>query len=166
MLCDLCHKREAIIHITEVINDQARELHVCQKCAEAEGIKMQQNFGISDLLSGLVEFPSFIEEEKVLKCPNCGMTYSDFRKLGKLGCGSCYTAFREVLMPLLKNIHGSGHHAGREPKKEVEAKKLKPPKTEDRIAELKDKLQKAIQSEEYEQAAVLRDKIRALEKEK
>ena len=175
MLCDICHKREATIHITEIINDEVKELHVCQKCAEAESIKMQQAFGMADLLSGLVEFPSLIEEKKELKCPACGMTYSDFRRLGKLGCGDCYKAFRKVLLPLLKNIHGSTHHMGKEPERTVatgkgkvppagrQVKKVKAAAKEDRIAELKEKLKKAIQAEEYEQAAVLRDRIRALE---
>ncbi|UCH11992.1 MAG: UvrB/UvrC motif-containing protein [Candidatus Omnitrophota bacterium] len=175
MLCDICHKREAAIHITEIINDEVKELHVCQKCAEAENIKMQQAFGMADLLSGLVEFPSLIEEKKELKCPACGMTYSDFRRLGKLGCGDCYKAFRNVLLPLLKNIHGSTHHMGKEPERIIatgkgtvppagrQVKKVKAATKEDRIAELKEKLKKAIQAEEYEQAAVLRDRIRALE---
>ncbi len=176
MLCDICHKREATIHITEIINDEVKELHVCQKCAEAESIKMQQAFGIADLLSGLVEFPGLVEEEEELKCPTCGMSYSDFRKLGKLGCGDCYKAFRKVLLPLLKNIHGSTHHIGKEPERIVstgkekappagrQAKKVNVATKEDRMAGLKEKLKKAIQAEEYEEAAVLRDRIRALER--
>lgn len=177
MLCDICHKNDATIHITEIINDEAKELHVCQQCAEVESIKMQQSFGIADLLSGLVDFPSLIEKEQVLECHSCGMTYSDFRKLGKLGCGDCYTAFRKALLPLLKNIHGSIHHVGKEPIKMVsigeekgllagrQGRKIEVVTKKDRIAELKEKLQKAIQTEEYEQAAALRDRIRALEKE-
>ncbi len=170
MLCDICHKREATIHITEIINDEVKELHVCQKCAEAESIKMQQAFGMADLLSGLVEFPSLIEEKEELKCPACGMSYSDFRRLGKLGCGDCYKAFRKVLLPLLKNIHGSTHHIGKEPErmiameKEPKIKKAKIATKKDRITELRERLQKAIHGEEYEEAAVLRDRIRALEK--
>ena len=177
MLCDICHKNEATIHITEIINDEAKELHVCQRCAEAESVKMQQSFGIADLLSGLVDFPTLVEKERTLKCPTCGMAYNDFKKLGKLGCSDCYIAFRKVLLPLLKNIHGSTHHAGTEPVKEAALEKeiksppvarqegkIKVAPSEDRTAELKQRLQKAIQAEEYEQAAVLRDRIRALEK--
>ncbi len=177
MLCDICHKNEATIHITEIINDEAKELHVCQQCAEAESLKMQQSFGIADLLSGLVEFPTLVEKERILKCPTCGMSYNDFKKLGKLGCSDCYIAFRKVLLPLLKNIHGSTHHVGKEPvkiapskkeKKDLsvarQGKKIKIVSKRDRIAELKQRLQKAVQAEEYEQAAVLRDRIRALER--
>lgn len=176
MLCDICGENEATIHITEIINDEAKELHVCQKCAEAESIKMQQSFDIADLLSGLVDFPSLVEKEEVIKCPTCGMSYDDFRRVGKLGCSDCYTAFGKVLRPLLKNIHGSSHHVGKEPEKIVavgkeeglpagrKAEKIKVIPKKDRIAELKERLQQAIQVEEYEKAAVLRDRIRELEK--
>jgi protein arginine kinase activator len=174
MLCDICHKQEALIHITEIINDEAKELHVCSKCAEAESIKMQESFGIADLLSGLVEFPNLVEKESVLKCPSCGMTYSDFRKMGRLGCSDCYKSFSRVLLPLLKNIHGSAHHTGKEPERveketsvgeEQAPKKVKAASKEERIAELRQRLQKAIQQEAYEEAAVLRDRIRQLEKD-
>jgi len=171
MICDICHKREATIHITEIVNGEAKELHVCQKCAETESIKMQQSFGIADLLSGLVDFPSLIEEEEpLLRCPTCGMSYTDFRKLGRLGCSDCYIAFRKVLLPLLKNIHGSTHHIGKEPEKIIPAVKEEKGRRgkvltkKNRIEMLKQKLQKAIEAEEYEEAAVLRDRIRELEK--
>ncbi len=169
MLCDICHENEATIHITEIINDAAKELHVCQQCAEEESIKMQQNFGIADLLSGLMEFPGLIEKDQNLKCPSCGMTYNDFRKLGRLGCSVCYDAFKKVLLPLIKNIHGSTHHVGKEAPRVVTAekqvKKMKVVSKKDRITELKERLQRAVQNEEYEEAAVLRDRIKTLEKE-
>ena len=170
MLCDICHKNEASIHITEIINGQSKELHVCQNCAEQESIKMHQNFGMADLLSGLVDFPNLIEKEHSLKCPTCGMTYADFKKVGRVGCGSCYVAFRKALLPLIKNIHGSIRHVGKEPDKivhtnEKEAvKKIKTITAKEKISELKEKLQVAVETEEYEEAAALRDKIKSLEK--
>ncbi len=170
MLCDICHENEATIHITEIINDEAKELHVCQQCAEAESIKMQQSFGIADLLSGLMEFPGLVDDkEQALKCPACGMTYNDFKKMGRLGCSECYDAFKKVLLPLIKNIHGSTNHVGKEPPRvtatERQIKKMKVISKKDRVIELREKLQKAIQNEEYEEAAALRDRIKALEKE-
>lgn len=177
MKCDICGKDEATIHITEIINDEAKELHVCQNCAEAESIKMQHNFGISDLLSGLVDFPSAVEQKQSVKCPNCGMTYDDFKSLGKLGCSECYVTFRSVLIPLIKNIHGSAQHVGKELQKskpiakmrrrtpiDMKAKKIKVPTLKERIEDMRERLQKAIQLEEYEQAAALRDKIKSLER--
>ncbi|MFH0731438.1 MAG: UvrB/UvrC motif-containing protein [Candidatus Omnitrophota bacterium] len=172
MICDICHKKEATIHITEIVNGEASELHVCQSCAEAESIKAQQSFGIADLLSGLVDFPTLAEEkEQYLKCPSCGMTYSDFRKIGRLGCSDCYMAFNKALLPLLKNIHGSTHHTGKEPKAlpaggETEhPEEIKELTSYEKIQHLKQKLQQAIRSEDYEKAAALRDRIRDLEKE-
>ncbi|MBN1405371.1 MAG: UvrB/UvrC motif-containing protein [Candidatus Omnitrophica bacterium] len=175
MLCDICHKNEAMIHITEIVNDEARELHVCQQCADAESMHMNQGFGIADLVSGMVGFPGEAREakEKDLKCPTCGMAYSDFRKLGRLGCSECYEAFKSVLIPLLKNIHGSIHHTGKEPEKmvasfekEYTGKKINVVTKEVKIAELREKLQRAVQTEQYEEAAVLRDRIKELEKNK
>ena len=119
-----------------------------------------------------------VKKEKTLRCHTCGMTYNDFRKIGKLGCSDCYAAFRNVLLPLLKSIHGSTHHTGKEPLKvtpipQAEEKdsvvsrqpqKVKLPNKANRIAELRIRLKKAIGAEEYEQAAILRDRIHALEK--
>jgi len=171
MLCDICHKNKASIHITEIINDEAKELHLCQHCAETESIKMQQSFGISDLLSGLVDFPDIMQKDKTSRCHSCGMTYDDFKRLGKLGCSECYATFSKMLMPLIKNIHGSVQHIGKEPKKKPGIKKQavvgKSEPFESKaitIDALKEKLKRAITAEEYEKAAILRDEIKALEK--
>ena len=97
------------------------------------------------------------------KCPNCGMTYESFRKMGRLGCSQCYETFKGYLQPLLKKIHGSSQHFGKAP---VKAPKIavKEKKAVYSIEELKAKMQKAIQAEEFEEAAKLRDQIRELEK--
>jgi protein arginine kinase activator len=123
---------------------------------------MESHFGLSDLLAGLADLGSQFNKTKTeskLKCPKCGLTYEDFKKVGRLGCGECYTAFRDALLPLLKRIHGSNQHCGKSPKKAAKVVKAK-----NELLELKDKLQKAIQREEFEEAAKLRDKIRELEK--
>ncbi|MDP6685326.1 MAG: UvrB/UvrC motif-containing protein, partial [Candidatus Omnitrophota bacterium] len=107
-------------------------------------------------------------KETKLKCPRCGLTYEDFKKVGRLGCGECYTAFKEVLLPLLKRIHGSTQHYGKAPQNFQKPKPSipAPSKSKNGLQELKDKLQKAIQNEEFEEAAKLRDKIRDVEKRK
>ena len=174
MLCELCKKNEAIVHLTEIINDQTTELHICQECANAKGTQMQQNFGITDFLSGLVDLPSGVNKNKErisLKCESCGMTYANFKKLGRFGCENCYEFFKRALGPLLKKIHGTTRHSGKEPK-EITApskgagKKLVKAKTEtEKLNELKRRLDRAIKQEEFEEAAILRDKIRAFSKE-
>ncbi|MFH1868501.1 MAG: UvrB/UvrC motif-containing protein [Candidatus Omnitrophota bacterium] len=172
MLCDICKNKKANVHLTEIINDEVTELHLCDKCAKAKGTEMQQHFSIADLLSGLVDLPSDNLERKQhvrVKCESCGMNYSDFKKLGRFGCSKCYEAFKRALYPLFKSIHSSTRHTGKHPRKLV-LKGAKPEQAQvekrlpkDDIEEFKIHLAKAIKNEEFEEAAALRDRIRALE---
>lgn len=163
MLCDICGENEATVHLTEIIDDQMAELHLCEECAKKKSLEMEQHFGLADLLAGLAGLGKQFEVGQLtgVKCPNCGLTYEDFKKIGRLGCSECYNTFRDSLVPLLKRIHGSNQHLGRTP---VRTSKVVKAKSE--LQELKVKLQKAIQMEEFEEAAKLRDKIRELEKKK
>ena len=167
MLCDVCAKNPATVHLTEIIDEQMNELHLCEDCARHKSVGMEQQFGLSDLLAGMADFekPSSKEEEVVtIKCPSCGLTYADFKKIGRLGCGECYNVFRKYLAPLLKRIHGSSQHIGKNPAKAKAAAKFSKKKTG--LPELKNQLQKAIQEEAFEEAARLRDQIKAMEAKK
>jgi len=161
MLCDICGKREATVHLTEIVNEKVTKLHLCEECAREKGQEMEEHFGLSDLLAGLADLGSTATTEVVesIKCPSCGFTYQDFKKAGRLGCSECYEAFKKQLAPLLKRIHGADRHVGKIPvqvgKTVNDARNLQ---------ELKMKMEKAIQSEEFEEAARLRDKIRELER--
>src|SRR3989338_6981515 len=164
MLCDVCGKNEATVHLTEIINEQVTKLHLCEDCAREKGAEMEEHFGLSDLLAGLsdVGVPgATIEPEVVeaIKCTNCGFTYQNFRKIGRFGCGLCYEAFKKQLAPLLKRKHGTDRHVGKIP-----LRVGKTVKDTRNLQELKLQMEKAIQSEEFEEAARLRDKIRELEK--
>lgn len=161
MLCDICGKNLATVHLTEIIEDQMNELHLCEECARQKSEQMEQQFGLSDLLAGMAEIgkPSKEAETEILKCANCGLAYADFKKIGRLGCGECYTAFKKYLRPLLKRIHGSNQHVGKSPVKVTKAVKKRTD-----IQELRVKLQKVIEEEAFEEAAKLRDQIRELEK--
>ncbi|HTZ10838.1 MAG TPA: hypothetical protein VMD04_00465, partial [Candidatus Margulisiibacteriota bacterium] len=118
MLCDICGKNPATVHLTEIIDEQMNELHLCEDCARNKSAQMEQQFGLSDLLAGLAEFEKPKEAESAaVKCPNCGLTYAEFKKIGRLGCGECYLAFKKYLSPLLKKIHGSNQHSGKSPLK-------------------------------------------------
>lgn len=164
MLCDVCNKNPATVHLTEIIDEQMNELHLCEDCARHKSAAMEQQFGLSDLLAGMADFekPVNKEEEVVTaKCPACGLTYADFKKIGRLGCGECYNAFRKYLAPLLKRIHGSNQHIGKNPAKTKGALKLDKKKTG--LPELKNQLQKAISQEAFEEAARLRDQIKEME---
>ncbi len=162
MLCDICAKREATVHLTEIINEQMTKLHLCEECAKEKGAEMEEHFGLADLLAGLVDLGHPIEaaEDKKLKCPSCGLTYDDFKKLGKVGCGQCYEIFKTYLMPLFKRIHGSDVHIGKIPRKKGRVSKAK--KVD--IEELKRRLKKTIELEEFEEAAQLRDQIKKYER--
>ena len=166
MLCDVCSKNPATVHLTEIIDEQMNELHLCEDCARHKSAAMEQQFGLSDLLAGMADFekPSSKEEELVtVKCPSCGLTYADFKKIGRLGCGECYNVFRKYLAPLLKRIHGSSQHIGKNPAKTKVAAKLYKKKVG--LPELKNQLQKAIREEAFEEAARLRDQIKKISEE-
>lgn len=170
MLCDICGKNPATVHLTEIVDEQMNELHLCEECARQKSAQMEQQFGLSDLLAGLAEFEKPAKEAEVatsVKCPNCGLTYADFKKIGRLGCGECYTAFKKYLAPLLKRIHGSCQHVGKSPVKITKASKKKPDldlTEKPNIAQLRQKLAKAIEMEEFEEAAKIRDQIKETEK--
>lgn len=167
MLCDVCGKNPATVHLTEIIDEKMNELHLCEECARHKSAAMEQQFGLSDLLAGMVDFqkPSSKEEEMVaIKCPACGLTYTDFKKIGRLGCGECYNVFRKYLAPLLKRIHGSNQHIGKNPVRTKTAAKLN--KKKSGLEELKKQLQKAILQEAFEEAARLRDEIKEMEAKK
>ncbi|MBU1062454.1 MAG: UvrB/UvrC motif-containing protein [Candidatus Omnitrophica bacterium] len=164
MQCDICGQNQATVHLTEIIDEKMTELHLCEECAQKKGAQMESHFGLADLLAGLAdlggEFTKTKKETKI-KCPRCGLTYEDFKKVGRLGCGDCYQAFKDALLPLLKRIHGSTQHYGKSPGRVANVVKAKTD-----LQTLKDRLQRAIQQEEFEEAAKLRDKIREIEKKK
>jgi len=160
MICDICGKNEATVHLTEIVNEKVTKLHLCENCAKEKGTEMEEHFGLSDLLAGLADLGNVEPEigEKI-KCSACGFTYYDFKKVGRLGCGECYEAFKKQLAPLLKRIHGADRNIGKIPI--TIGKTVKDNKT---IQELKVRMDKAIQFEEFEEAARLRDQIKDLEK--
>jgi len=171
MLCDECKKNEATIHFTQILNNKVTKSHLCHECAKEKGIVFPSldeaffegpHFALASLLAGLsdIEAPYALEKPKVARrCPNCHATYDDFRNSGRLGCSQCYKTFKKELLPLLRRLHGSVQHTGRVPLQRVRVgEKGK------EIVELRRELQKAVEEEEYERAAVIRDKIRELEK--
>ena len=161
MTCDICGKREATVHLTEIVNDKVTKLHLCEECAKEKGAEMEEHFGLSDLLAGLADLGANIEPEiaDAVKCNTCGFTYRDFKKMGRLGCSECYEAFKKQLAPLLKRIHGADRHVGKVPL--MIGKTVKDTRS---LQDLKMKMEKAIQVEDFEEAARLRDQIRELEK--
>ena len=160
MLCDLCGRNEATFHLTEIVNGKMNEMHLCEECARKKD-KVKEPFSLAELLSGLVDFEkeTKLGEGPGLKCPNCGLTYADFRERGYFGCSRCYQTFKKILLPLLERIHGATRHKGAAPP--LIGEKIRYRKE---IQSLKEKLKAVIELEEFEKAARLRDQIRELEK--
>ncbi|HBG61406.1 MAG: hypothetical protein A2Y03_01185 [Omnitrophica WOR_2 bacterium GWF2_38_59] len=163
MLCDICSKKKATVHLTEIIDEQMSEMHLCEVCAKEKSVQMEQQFGLADLLAGLSDFGKQVKDvdKADLKCSNCGLTYDDFRKLGRLGCSQCYDSFKVHLATLLKKIHGSNRHCGKSP---VDFTEVKGDVKNDDLQGLKQQLLEAIGVEDFELAAKLRDKIHEIEK--
>lgn len=165
MKCNSCKAREATVHLTEVINGQVSKMHLCDQCAKAKSEEMHSHFGLTDLLSGLMDIGPQVEGGELesgsdVECPMCGMTYFDFQKTGRLGCGKCYDEFSENLNELFRKIHGSDRHVGKTPAATGEEKRQD---VED-LNRMRRELNQYIQTEEFERAALLRDKIRDAEK--
>lgn len=163
MVCDVCKKKDATVHLTEIVNEKVTKLHLCEDCAKAKGAEMEEHFGLSDLLAGLADLGANVEDaaaEKVV-CKSCGFTFQDFKKVGRLGCSICYDSFKKQLTPLLKRIHGADRHVGKVP-----LMAGKTPKDTKTLQELKMQMEQAIQSEEFEEAARLRDQIKDFERKK
>lgn len=184
MQCDICGKKKATVHLTEIVDEQMSEMHLCEECARNKSSQMEQQFGLGDLLAGLSadvgKGPIKSDEKSTLKCTSCSLNYEDFRKFGRLGCGTCYASFKEHLSGLLKKIHGSNRHLGKMPAGNISASstiesvevavdvKEKTPApsamiASDNVVDLKKQLQNAIVAEDFEKAAKLRDKIRKME---
>jgi protein arginine kinase activator len=158
MLCQICGKNDATVEFTEIINEEVKQLQLCDGCAKKKGVEMEQHFSIADFLASISDTsggPEASAPGASLRCEKCGMTFGEFQKIGKFGCGGCYLAFRKSLLPLIKRIHGSTRHTG----------KTKDPEAPDLRSTLQHKLQRAVDTEEFEEAARLRDEIRDLDKD-
>jgi protein arginine kinase activator len=165
MQCQICNKNDATIHLTEISGGMRTEMHLCENCAAEQNIMVKSHIPINELLSGLLSVQPTDEEiagptQEQLVCPNCGFTLAQFRKEGVLGCPYDYEIFETALEPLIEKAHnGKTAHCGKIPSSTpVDAKKRM------EILSLKKQLDDAVRSEDYELAAVLRDKINQTEK--
>jgi protein arginine kinase activator len=167
MRCDGCGADDPIIHLTEVEGEESHTLHLCATCAEARGVEgpsVPENFLLAGVLAQLGQEAKGVGEARARdlvaqSCPFCGLTLKDFKDSGRLGCPHCWSAFEGRLRPLLVRIQGAAHHAG---------KVYLPPdpsasELEKRLEGLRRKLQRAVELEDFERAAELRDRIRTLQ---
>jgi protein arginine kinase activator len=163
MRCDNCKERDAVINLTQVEHDTKVTLHLCEQCAQEKGIETGTTVLKSTLgtfLSAMGKGTNLPVPADTIRCPSCDATLRDFRDSGRLGCAQCYQAFSEHLRDLLRRLHGSSQHVGERyvvPGVNGEASAMSG------LLELRDQLRRAVESENFERAAELRDQIRVLE---
>lgn len=161
MVCEKCQKHHATVHLTEIVNDEKKEAHLCEECARNSGVGVKISFSISDILGNLMEGKGPKETKSGgPRCPQCGITFAEFRSKARMGCGKDYEIFESGIHPLLEKIHGSTQHVGKVPSTEdTQVRK------ENELVRLKRDLHTLIKSEKFEKAAEVRDRIRVLESE-
>ena len=189
MLCEVCNMRDAKICYTEIINGQKREQYLCEECAAKRTSIMKNpfadgSFSLGGLLAGLIskelnkasngdkrktEIESKVDVDKEeLCCSECGMTLKEFRDTGKFGCPNCYKTFEPFFSKNIKIIQATDRHCGKYPKnyKDI-AEKAGKEKAEGKAEELSNvemlsiRLQQAVEREDFEEAARIRDEIKA-----
>lgn len=161
MQCDHCGDNEAVIHLTQIVDNEMSTFHLCEACASEKGLEPDAatvNFPLTDFLAQMGREgglgPATAED-----CTYCGLTLDDFKKTGRLGCPHCYVTFDAHLRGLLRRLHGGTQHLGKVylPPDPTEADRQR------RLSGLRRKLDRAVEGEDFERAAELRDQIRVLE---
>lgn len=153
MKCQSCGKKEATVKYYEDINGKKQELHFCMDCAKKLGVT-----DFANLLSPMfVTIPDYKHEDE-LYCKNCGYRLEDYARTGMFGCPECYNTFEDSLDELFYKLHGKNRHV-----KINKIKKIDLGNKDEKIEDLKFKLQELVKEEKYEEAAVVRDKIKELE---
>ncbi len=155
MKCESCNKKHATVHLTEIVGSVKKERHLCEDCAQGFNSQIAKMPSPTEILTSLINqvAPEISEMSKIV-CPVCGLSYLEFRSHGRLGCPMDYTIFRKGLIPLMEKMHGGTQHVGKVPSK---AGKELIKKNE--VLQLRNELNKAVEREDYERAAELRDKI-------
>lgn len=161
MLCDNCKERDAVVELIRPSAAGVSKVHLCERCAAEQGVETTvatPKHPLGDFLQA-VQQQLLVPNTELGRCTFCGATMKDFRATGRLGCAHCYTAFEGSLRELLRRVHGNSRHVGR---------RYSPPAPETiepgaTLAELRARLQRAIEAEQFELAADLRDRIRVME---
>ena len=152
-------ENEATVHLTEIVDGQMKKIDLCEACAKEQGVTDPQGFALADLLLGLGASQEMEQASPDLDCPNCGFSHADFKKTGRLGCSDCYVTFSEPMEAMLKQMHKGTQHVGKVPK--ALRAQMDFSRKHDTLAA---RLQKAIETENYEEAARLRDQMKELER--
>lgn len=161
MVCDTCKERDAVVHLTQIVENAVTQVHLCEKCAAERGIETtvaEPKHPLGDFLQAVQQQAAQLPGDAA-RCAYCGTSLRDFRASGRLGCAHCYGAFEQSLRELLRRVHGSTRHEGWK----YEARDPDIVTREQTLQTLREKLQRAVADEAFETAATLRDQIRGLE---
>ena len=168
MLCQICGQHPATTHIKTIVNGKLMEYHLCTDCAKQKGYgNIFSNWGMdfSNLLGGFLG--NSLDNSQVTRCPTCGASFEEITQSGKIGCADCYKTFRSQLLPVIQRIHGTTHHKGKVPGgsalRITGGEHQIMPVKESPLEEKKRLLKQAIEQQDFEQAAVLRDQIKEME---
>lgn len=164
-LCERCNK-PATVHMTEISGGKPHDVHLCDSCAQEAGYVQQAHVPINELLNQFLKAHAQVSDAPVTRCPDCGMSWQEFKDTGLLGCPKDYDLFLNQLGGVIERAqNGANHHTG----KAVEEPQARPRK-EDAVRlrqaelnKLRKELARAIEDESYERAAQLRDQIKTLE---
>jgi protein arginine kinase activator len=161
MVCDVCKEGDAVVQLTQIEGTGVRLLHLCERCAAERGVETSSSTAkpqITDFLQSVHQAMQATQGDAA-RCAFCSATFRDFRSTGRLGCAHCYDAFEKSMRDLLRRVHGSSQHVGR---------RYEPPATAElpdggTANELRDRLKRAIEAEQFELAADIRDRLRGME---
>jgi protein arginine kinase activator len=158
MKCESCNERESTVHFTEIEGNEKREMHLCEECYRQKAAPVQKVVDFAELLKGLLH--GTLKDQGAAgkaMCPTCGISLAEFRASGRFGCPNDYHVFQDAIRPLIEKIQHSARHVGSVPTRAgVELQR------ENELIRLRRDLERAVQREEYEEAAGLRDRIRTL----
>jgi protein arginine kinase activator len=159
-MCEVCHERDSVITLVSVVNGAKSHLALCEKCAAERGVEttVSSQHPLGDFLHA-VQQQLTVPAQESGRCSFCSATLRDFRSTGRLGCAECYTSFETSLRELLRRVHANSRHSGRryEPPSEGGSERQR------KLVELREQLRRAIETEQFEDAAGLRDQIKVLE---
>lgn len=160
MRCDNCGKKDAVMHLTQIVHNEMSTYHLCETCAAEKGLESGSgpaNAPLADFIAQMGKAVTPVSGAGT--CPSCGLTLADFKRTGRLGCAHCWTSFEASLRGLLRKLHGGTQHVG---KTYLSADPSEVDRAA-RVAALRRSLQRAVEEEDFERAAGLRDQIRRME---
>jgi protein arginine kinase activator len=155
MKCHHCDN-QATVHLTQILNGQMHKMDLCEACAQSKGVTNPENLSIGSLMEKDDSEGDSITSSMV--CETCGTTHQEFKKGGRLGCEACYHVFRPILDPLLDGMHAGTKHEGKIPEGSKSRVDF-----EQSVELLRHQLSEAVEKEDFEKAAELRDQLQDLE---